>query len=136
MCVRSICSRHSSISSLIWTAFFVNHWMKPGLQELNYKLFECEIKWRKWVWNVGKEGRDADNSNTLEMYTRDTQSHWRPIVVRLGPRTRVQRTRSGQRALNSIQLYCYYPCIGYVYCGSDWNLCDVFTGGMILRLGP
>jgi len=58
----------------------------------------------------------------LEIYTRDTQSHtehWRPIVVRLGPRTREQRTRSGQRALNSIQLYIfYYPCIEYVYCGS------------------
>jgi hypothetical protein len=67
----------------------------------------------------GHEQRGTSNVRTcptirtsmiMEMYTyiRGTQSHWRPIVVRLGLRTGVQRTRSGQRALNSIQLLSYY----------------------------
>lgn len=51
----------------------------------------------------------------IQMYIRNTQLHWRPIVVRLGPRVWVQCTRSGQHALNTIQLPRYGIYHVYVY---------------------
>lgn len=67
-------------------------------------------------------------SNNRNVHIRNTQLHWRPIVVRLGPRVWVQCTRSGQRAY-TVQLswygmfrvyyMCVYMCIWmcvFMYC--------------------
>lgn len=132
ICTRSIYSGHSSGSRV--RSLWITKW-NQGRRNLiiNYLSAKsnrengCEMSAKRDMMSI---------IVILEMYTRDTQSHWRPIVVRLRPRTRVQRTRSGQRALNSIQLYSYYTCIGYMYCSLAWNQYVVSTGGMILRPGP